>query len=164
MGINFYRFVNETEFKQRKKSLIRRITLLDVETHGMNDFRSIENEFSLDEPMTDPWETFMDGIKVHLGKRTHGWKFCWNFHNKKYYDSKKTLLDFIKKGRIFDQYGIEYKPDDFIEMALNWAQPDGLVYDENFIKKHNSNISFDSAAHWDKIIDDLRVSSSTKFN
>jgi hypothetical protein len=73
-----------------------------------------------------------------------GWKFCWNFHKEKYYKDKESLLNFIRSGRVMDEYGEEMNVEEFITMALEWGQPNGLVAD--------------------KEVDGLRVSSSTEFS
>ena len=37
-----------------------------------------------------PWDIFIQGTNIHLGKRSMGWKFCWNFHVR-----PKVLHNFI---------------------------------------------------------------------
>jgi hypothetical protein len=103
---------------------------------------------------------------VHLGKRSSGWKFCWNFHNNKYYDDKETLFEFIRSGRVVDEYGEEQDVEEFITMALEWGEPNGLVVDAEYRKKERlkgRGSFFDDPRYDDKIIDGLRVSSSTEF-
>jgi hypothetical protein len=90
-----------------------------------------------------PWETFINGTNIHLGKRSSGWKFCWNFHNNKYYSNKEELLNFIRSGRVVDEYGEEQDINEFILMALNWGEPNGLVVNEQYrrserVKGHGS--------------------------
>ena len=54
-------------------------------------------------------------FKVHIGKRSAGWKFLWNANNFKYFKQSKTsLFEFLKTGRIFDEYGKEFTFDQFI--------------------------------------------------
>ena len=103
-----------------------------------------------------------------MGKRSGGWKFCWNFHDKKYYSNKEELLNFIRSGRVVDEYGEELVLEDFIEMALNWCEPDGLVINEEYRKKERSKghgwFWLENEKHDDLIIDGLRVSTSTDFS
>jgi hypothetical protein len=67
------------------------------------DVNSIEQGFRyIDNPNDEwsslsPWDEFIDGTNVHLGKRSSGWKFCWNFHKEKYYKDKESLLNFIRQ-------------------------------------------------------------------
>ncbi len=114
----------------------------------------------------NPWETFMDKINIHLGKRSGGWKFCWNFHKDKYYHDKESLLEFIRSGRVVDEYGEEQDVEEFITMALEWGEPNGLVVNEIYrIKQRQKGVGsfFDKPEYDDRIIDGLRVSSSTDF-
>lgn len=107
-------------------------------------------------------------MQIHLGKRSGGWLFLWNFHKNKYYSNKDELLDFILKNRVVDEYGTEQNVDEFIEMALGWGQPDGCRFDENYVKeqrkKNNELYSFDMSNYYDIFIDGLRVASSTEFS
>ncbi len=110
---------------------------------------------------------FLEDTSIHLGKRSHGWKFCWNFHKDKYYSDKESLLEYIRLGRVVDEYGEEQDVEEFITMALEWGQPNGLVVDEIYrlrerAKGHGSFWT-DNEKYDDKIIDGLRVSSSTDF-
>jgi hypothetical protein len=79
-----------------------------------------------------------------------GWKFCWNFHDNRYYKDKESLLEFICSGRVVDEYGEECDVEEFITMALEWGQPDGLPADVE--------------SYYDKEIDGLWVSSSIAFS
>jgi hypothetical protein len=61
---------------------------------------------------------------------------------------------------VVDEYGTEITPDEFIDMALKWEQPDGL--DNQTYYKENPKLYYSSSSD-DKYIDGLRVSSSTAF-
>jgi len=39
---------------------------------------------------------------------------------------KKNFLNFIRKGRVVNEYGEQIDVEEFIEMSLNWGQPDGF--------------------------------------
>jgi hypothetical protein len=109
---------------------------------------------------------FIDGTNIHLGKRSSGWKFCWNFHKDKYYTNKEELLSFIRSGRVVDEYGAEWNVEDFITMSLEWGEPDGWVVNEEYRKEQRSKgvgTYFDKPEYDDRIVDGLRVSSSTDF-
>jgi hypothetical protein len=114
----------------------------------------------------NPWETFIKGTTIHLGKRSMGWKFCWNFNDNKYYTNKEELLSFIRSGRVINEYSEELTPEEFITMALEWGEPDGAIYDKEYRMKEwdkGYGTFFRSESYDDKIIDGLRVSSSNDF-
>ena len=51
------------------------------------------------------------------------------------------------------------------DMAFAWGEPDGLVVDaEYFEKKERMSWMSNPSDYYDKIIDGLRVSSSTEFS
>jgi len=164
MGTNYYRIPTESEMQERKARLEKRIQELEM-TAG-----NIERKFNTI-PTHDsdyvweyetPWDEFCNNTNIHLGKRSSGWKFSWNFPKNKFYNNKETLLAFIRAGRIIDEYGTELPAEEFIEMAMDWGQPDGLIADEAYLRKYERNIG-----NWqdyvDRDIDGLRVSSSTEF-
>jgi hypothetical protein len=164
MGTNYYRIPQASEMDERKFKLLEKIKNLDLSPSN------IECEFN--EPIDDqwgrenPWGIFIDGTNIHLGKRSSGWRFCWNFHKDKYYSNKEELLSFIRSGRIVDEYGDEQDVEEFITMALEWGEPDGLVVNQEYRRKERTNgmgSFFDKPEYDDKIIDGLRVSSSTDF-
>jgi hypothetical protein len=164
MGTNYYRIPQASEMDERKFKLLERVANLDLSPSN------IECEFN--EPIDDqwgrenPWGIFINGTNIHLGKRSSGWKFCWNFHKDKYYSNKEELLSFIRSGRIVDEYGDEQDVEEFITMALEWGEPDGLVVNQEYRRKERTNgmgSFFDKPEYDDKIIDGLRVSSSTDF-
>jgi len=165
MGTNYYRIPKVDEINTRYQKLHQRLQEMDMWNPSLieDGYRFIENpedEWS----RLSPWDEFTEGTSVHLGKRSMGWKFCWNFHNGKYYSNKEELLDFIRKGRVVDEYGSPMEVEEFIEMALSWGQPDGMVADKEYFDKLERLSWFNSEDHYDKEIDGLRVSSSTEFS
>jgi hypothetical protein len=158
MGTNYYWVPTKEVVKSKYDVLLKRIAELNIEDAGKTAdlFASIEDGWD----RLSPWDEFTAGLKIHLGKRSSGWKFCWNFNEDKYYHSKDTLLAFIRSGRVVDEYGEEESPEEFIEMALNW---DGIVVDAEYVSKKERISIFDDPKYYDRIIDGLRVSSSTDF-
>lgn len=134
MGTNYYRIPTHEEITNRKYQLMDEIS--DVVLSPYN----IVNEF----PPSTPWENFTKSLSIHLGKRSGGWKFLWNFHKGKYYENKDELFEFINSGRVVDEYGEIIKNKEFIDMALNWYENGKDFTDESYI-------------------DGLRVSDSTEF-
>jgi hypothetical protein len=165
MGTNFYRVLTESEIINKKNDLIRNVQAMDI------SIESIESGFKTVSPRKEwewftPWEIFIEDTNIHLGKRSMGWKFCWNFHDNKYYSDKDELLDFIRLGRVVDEYGEEQDVEEFITMALEWGEPDGLVVNEEYRRKERLNgmgSFFDNPKYDDRIVDGLRVSSSNDF-
>lgn len=163
MGTNYYRIPTEQEMEDRKARLAKRIHELEMTPSN------IERRFSTI-PTHDsdyiwehesPWDEFCDQTSIHLGKRSSGWKFCWNFHNNKYYSNKAELLAFINSGRIVDEYGEEWEIAAFLEMALNW---DGITADRAYFEKYERNLGSSWEKYIDLEIDGLRVSTSTEFS
>ena len=165
MSTNYYRIPTHEEMESRKQTLIGFVTNLDLSPEN------IEGGFKFISPRKDwewfsPWDMFLEDTSIHLGKRSAGWKFCWNFHKDKYYHDKESLLEFIRTGRVVDEYGEEQDVNEFIVMALNWGEPDGLVADQDYRKEQRSKgmgSFFDDPKYDDRIVDGLRVSSSTDF-
>ena len=165
MGTNYYRIPKASEVEKKKLLLESRIRKMPITPSSIErGFRYIDNptdEWSL----LSPWDEFVEGTNIHLGKRSSGWKFCWNFHKEKYYKDKESLLNFIRSGRVVDEYGDEMDREEFITMALEWGQPDGLVADKEYFDttEHHRWMS-NPEDYYDKEIDGLRVSSSTEFS
>ena len=163
MGTNFYRIPSVDEMEERKIRLQARIIGLKL-TPDL-----VENCFAyIDDPddqwtRLSPWDEFVNGTRVHLGKRSGGWKFLWNWNKQKYYKSKEELLDFVRSGRIVDEYGEEISAEEFIEMALSWGQEDGWD-SESYHRDNPDSRSIWSNEKHEEYIDGLRVSTSTDFS
>lgn len=166
MGTNYYRIPKAEEVEARKAKLLARIQDLDLSPSNIERyFTTIENPKSSWD-YHSPWSEFTEELNIHLGKRSGGWKFCWNFHKDKYYSNKEELLAFIRSGRVVDEYGEEWDPEEFIKMALDWGQPDGWVHNEAYEKemqKTTGRTFFWGPQYWDRDVDGLRVSQSTEF-
>jgi hypothetical protein len=148
MGTNYYRIPSVEEMEKRKQELINNINSIDISQ------LSIESN--------SIWDLFTDGTNIHLGKRSSGWKFLWNFNDKKFYSNKEELLNFIRTGRVVDEYGNEMDVEEFITMALVWGQPDGYDH-EKYRREHPRQYHYDFEVK-EEYIDGLRVSPSTQFS
>lgn len=65
----------------------------------------------------EDWDSLKESIpeKIHIGKRSAGWKFLWNANKFKYFKpNKKSLMEFLKSGQIINEYGEEFTFDQFI--------------------------------------------------
>jgi len=159
MGTNYYRIPTESEMEAKRRALVLKMSIVELTPEY------IERRFATD--YESPWDRFTDKTLIHLGKRSGGWKFCWNFHNNKYYSTKEEVLAFIRSGRVVDEYGEQQPVEEFIEMALGWGEPDGLVVNEEYEKQKladNPNAYIHGSRYWDRDVDGLRVSSSTEFS
>ena len=163
MGTNYYRIQTALEIEQRKNRLQSDIRKMDLSPSAISQGFSIENPDSWER--YSPWDIFTQDLEVHLGKRSGGWKFCWNFHKNKYYSDKATLEAFVRSGRVINEYGEELTPDEFLEMAFDWGQPDGLVFNAEYERKiAQGGARIWGPSHYDLEIDGLRVSTSTDFS
>lgn len=167
MSTNYYRLPKLNVIREKYLNLVEQISDMDIFSPSdvYNEFRITEKGFE----RCSPWDEFVDGLKIHIGKRSSGWKFLWNFNDNKYYLNKEQLLKFIRSGRIVDEYGELQDTEEFIKMALEWGQPNGYVLNENYVdeqrKQPNYRPSFiNMLNYYDKEIDGLRVSSSAEFS
>jgi hypothetical protein len=147
------------EFK--KRILIEQVTDLDLSPFNIERNFRINKKDSWDSE--SPWDIFLEDTNIHLGKRSGGWKFCWNFHNDKYYKNKEELLNFIRSGRVVDEYGDEQDVEEFITMALDWGEPDGWTT-QSYYKENPTHSPIDITRYYDRFVDGLRISSSTEFS
>jgi hypothetical protein len=164
MGTNYYRIPTEKEIEDKRRKIISKIESWDITPFSIIMGIKEPNDISFD--WNSPWDDFLEETNIHLGKRSGGWKFCWNFHDNKFYSNKEQLLEFIRGGRVVNEYGDEQEVEEFIQMALDWCQPDGLIVNEEYensrIMRYPDSIFYGSK-YWDKEIDGLRVSSSIDF-
>jgi hypothetical protein len=166
MSTNYYRIPKASEVRIKYLDLVERINDLDIWSPDniMNEFSDIERGFE----RWSPWDVFIDGLKIHIGKRSSGWKFLWNFQDNKFYTNKEELFKFIRSGRVVDEYGELQDTEEFIKMALEWGQPDGYVLDKNYMDEQSRLAHYkpftDMSKYYDKEVDGLRVSSSVEFS
>lgn len=159
MGTNYYRIPSQEEMEKRKTNLIELINNIDITPSNIGDeFKTIPIEKS--QSSLSPWGKFTEDIKIHLGKKSMGWKFLWNFNNKKFYKDKETLLNFIGSGRVIDEYGEEINFEEFKEIAFDWGK-DGLDA-KTYRMKHPRQYSYDFEQP-EIYIDELRIAPYTDF-
>ena len=162
MGTNYYRVPKGDEMIKREQKLRRRINEMDSINPSQIErgFRSISvGEWDY----MSPWEEFLDGTNIHLGKRSSGWKFLWNWNDSKHYKTKEELFEFIRNGRVVDEYGELMGQEEFIQMALQWGQEDGWDI-ETYYKENPDRGGFILNRKHEEYLDGLRVSTSTEFS
>jgi len=178
MGTNFYRIPTEEEMSVRRDRLIHHINNMELSPSNIkSEFSYLSNskeEIALvptilldiiyDWIKINPWDEFLNEMKIHLGKRSKGWKFVWNFNKNKYYSNKEELFAFIRSGRVIDEYGKLIPNEEFIKEALEWGQPDGHIYNEEYLLTRPNRFSdIDMSENYSKIIDGLVVSAHDEF-
>ena len=141
MGTNYYRIANDEELKRRRGEL--KEVSEDIDEDGLL-------------------------FGIHLGKRSAGWLFLWNFHNHKYYSNKEELFKYIRRGTIVDEYCRSIDTEEFIKMALEWCQPDGLCGNEmHYIREYDMKglprPTSGGLGIYDEIVEGLVVCESTEF-
>ena len=147
---------------KREQKMRMRLDAMDVINPGdiSRGFRSIEvgdwDSISL-------WDEFLEGTNIHLGKRSSGWKFIWNWNDGKYYKTKEELFEFIRSGRVVDEYGQQIDVEEFITMALDWGKEDGWDIETYYKENPERDISIRQGVY-EQYIDGLRVSTSTDFS
>lgn len=163
MGTNYTRIPTVEEMEAKRKRLVKTVKGLTMAPSFIEREFQITKEDSWESE--SPWDEFLDGTAIHLGKRSSGWKFCWNFNDNKYYSSKEELIQFVLSGRVVDEYGEEIDPQKFLDMAFAWGESDGLVADKAYFDSTNHhNWMSNPEAYYDREVDGLRVSSSTEFS
>ena len=120
------------------------------------DPRKLPNWKKIEEAVSnrDPWsleeeverlDESLEENKVHLGKRSGGWKFTFDFQYWKYYDhTEESINKFLKNSfGIIDEYGNTYTVEEFWnEFALfNPFGTDNKKYEE----EHGTPTSKDMA-------------------
>ena len=162
MGTNYYRIPSVAEMEERKERLIKQVAEIDISAQSVNQGFTYDNPNGWDR--YSPWDFFTEDVHVHLGKRSGGWKFCWNFHDDKYYRDKASLEEFIKSGRVVDEYGAEIDPEEFLQMAHDWCT-DGWDNQKYYQERPQDRVAWiDYSKHMDRYVDGLRISSSTDFS
>ena len=166
MSTNYFRIPKQKVVREKYLDMVQQISDIDIFSpeNINNEFRIIEKGFE----RWSPWDEFIDGLSIHIGKRSSGWKFLWNFQDNKFYTNKEELLNFIRSGRVVNEYGEIQNTEEFIKMALEWGQPDGYVLDKNYmdeqIKLTHYKPFTDMSKYYDKEVDGLRVSKHTEFS
>ena len=88
----------------------------------------VEKHFSLEYEIVD---TPYFGYKIHIGKRSYGWKPLFAEHQDAYH-SVMEMKDFIKTNqkdiRIFDEYNREFTLEELETEFINWDKQQEIRY------------------------------------
>lgn len=124
MGTNFYAI--------EKISKNKRTKLIGLAYNMLDDFENNED-------ISNAWEEYQESITeelpkpIHLGKRSAGWQFLWDYPaiyngmfkthfwemNNEYEINLNTIKEFLKDKIIFDEYENKYTLDSFLEEIKN---------------------------------------------
>lgn len=98
-------------------------------------------------PIVDDYYEARKPHKIHLGKRSGGWVFLFNYNEGKYYTDKNSLIEFLRQCEITSEYGQFYTIDEFLEMVedcntwngrksdshIEWIRQNDPNYIQNYI-------------------------------
>lgn len=123
MGTNFYakRKINTQEKKEIHDQLDKFLSG-DIYRHEFEEF--------LDSKIDE----------FHLGKRSGGWQFLWEYHEDRYKDSLDSILEYFithKEYEIQDEYGRIFDLDQFINDEIDNTMYEGYNHD-SYLKDHSS--------------------------
>ncbi len=81
MSTNYYRIPKPSEVRIKYLDLVEQINDIDIFSPAniYSEFRTVERGFD----NLSPWDVFLENMKIHIGKRSSGWKFLWNFQDGK---------------------------------------------------------------------------------
>ena len=112
MGTNFY---YKIPIKERDKKAL----------HEMIDKLPETDIYDIKEKLSE----IEAGHSIHLGKRSYGWQFLWDYHNGELYDaSLKSIKKYLKDkgGTIVNECGVSFTIEEFFNDIK-----DSLYKDEN---------------------------------
>lgn len=121
MGTNFYALIPlKDKTKEAVQKLLNNI-VTSFKKANTSTIEEIEEEvFELKEQL----KKLVDGHKIHLGKRSAGWSFCWDANELKYYKpSLKSIHKWIVDNNaiIKDEYGEDFSWDEFINEEIGYC-------------------------------------------
>lgn len=89
---------------------------------------------------------FVAHRRIHIGKSSLGCQFCFDFNKGIYYKDKPSLISFLDRCKIYDEYDREISIEEFWEMVENKKGGEAHLGSEFFM------------------IEDLRFSNTTGFS
>lgn len=116
MGTNFY--CKKLNKKRRKEFSDSLNELSQYITYNIDN-----TELDLVEKVKEFIESNSDlEEEIHLGKRSYGWQFLWDYHNGKYFKPNlESIKNFLSQDDIviYDEYGEHFTVDQLFNDELN---------------------------------------------
>lgn len=115
MGTNFYCKKNNTEIKKKLRDKFEELhnELLESVNFPHHDYKCIIERFL--------WENKNMNTEIHLGKRSGGWQFLWDYHNGRYYEpTLESIKEFLSQDNvtIYDEYGEKFTMQQFFDNEI----------------------------------------------
>lgn len=87
--------------------------------------------------ITDVIESSND---IHLGKRSAGWQFIWEYHPECYSDNLESIKKFLSRDdiMIIDEYGTKFSLDEFLNEEIGYClynDPEKYINGRQYDKK-----------------------------
>lgn len=121
MGTNFY--CKRPVSKENRKKIVEQINHLIKEVENENNNVNLQDIFLAYRENID---TLLPE-QIHLGKRSYGWQFLWDYHNGKYYDENlESIKIFLEDKIIYDENDEVFSLDDFLNDELG-----GCLYNKD---------------------------------
>lgn len=80
---------------------------------------------------------------IHLGKRSFGWQFLWDYNIGKYYQRNlQSIKDFLNNGggHIEDEYGRQFTVKQFLEKEIPLYKDDTHCDAATYVAKHPEDV------------------------
>ena len=156
MGTNFYcrekiSKKSRTQIRSLLDDLSKRIENADESVDIANMYDSCKE--SIEEYIPE---------EIHLGKRSCGWQFLWDYHNGKYYEANlESIKKYLSDKIIYDEYGRIFTIDQFFNDEIKYClhNKDGKLEDGT---DYGSIYGYSS--HYFKSNDGLRFSIDEDFS
>lgn len=103
MGTNFYYVVPVSELEQKK----------------LKDMITSEPDYY---DLVDEINNVEKHHRIHLGKRSYGWQFLWDYHEGRFFkDNLQSIQDYLNNGggEIRNEYGEKFTIEEFFDNEIN---------------------------------------------
>lgn len=133
--------------------------ILDLVKH--DDFHLIERKVKDLQNILDTFSYHMEKEteEIHLGKRSCGWQFLWDYHDGKYFPANfegiKTFLH-SNEIEIWNEYNERFTADEFLNDEVGHCIYEGM-------NSKNTKDSYGSPSPYEFYSDGLRFSKSEDF-
>lgn len=113
MGTNFY--CKRPISKKNRKKIVEQINHLIKEVENGSNNVNLQDIFLAYRENID---TLLPE-QIHLGKRSYGWQFLWDYHDAKYFDANlNSIKIFLEDKIIYDEYDRVFSLDAFLKDEL----------------------------------------------